>query len=255
MRKFSLLLIAVIAFVFSFSLNAQTVIVEFMKLKPGMGQSYLEIEKDWKKIHEKRIEEGLINGWQLWRKLYSAEDDPYQYITVTWYDNLPQTSLAYPDDFAEGLMTDDEVNALFDKTSASRVLSRTEVYHRASEAENSRGSRYIVINRMRVKPGKQSDYINYEIDTWKPLHDAYIEAGSRENWGLWQAYPYSKGQPRFITVDGFKSLNQMWAGNADVLESVHPGMTWADIDKKGSGLRDMVSTEIWESVDYVFKEE
>ena len=43
-----------------------------------------------------------------------------------------------------------------------------------------------------------------------------------------QAWPYKEGQVRYSTVDGYSSIEQMTGGGEDLLEKVHPGMTWAE---------------------------
>ena len=41
------------------------VIVEYMKLKPGMNDEYRDCERAWKLIHQERVKAGYITGWEL----------------------------------------------------------------------------------------------------------------------------------------------------------------------------------------------
>ena len=64
-----------------------TIILAYMKVTPGHMSEYLEVEQVWKKVHQKAVELGVHNGWQLWRNVHAGMNDPYQYITIQWYDN------------------------------------------------------------------------------------------------------------------------------------------------------------------------
>jgi hypothetical protein len=85
--KFFSLLIAFMAT--SFSLSAQDNdqiwhIVDYMKVKPGMTEEYLECEKVWKILHAERVKKGIIVDWQLLRVRFPAgANTEYDYVTVT----------------------------------------------------------------------------------------------------------------------------------------------------------------------------
>jgi len=254
-RLFAILLLAVLPL----SLMAQnaTIVINYMKVNPGMEGDYVQSEREgWKPIHEKRIEAGVMSGWQLWRNVYAGSDDPYQYITIDWYEGLAHTVKGDPEGFWEneisGLFTEEEMTKYWQMTINSRTLSRKDVLHRIMEAENSKGAKYIFVNRMKVKPGMDNAYLESEGTYSKPLQEAKIEAGQMSHWGVWQAWPYKKGQIRFSTVDGYESLEQMSNVSEEMLEKVHPGMTWAEWAKKVSEHRTMASVELWELVDYAF---
>ena len=72
-----------------FSLFGQTttVIAAFMKVTPGQTSQYLEVEQTWKELHQRAVNEGVYSSWQLYRKLHTGTDDPYDYITIQWYEN------------------------------------------------------------------------------------------------------------------------------------------------------------------------
>ena len=255
---FKLLLLLLMA-VLPYSLFAQgaTIVVEYMKVTPGMESQYLEVEKAWKKIHEKRIGAGVHNGWQLWKNVYARDGDPYQYITITWYNDLAHSLAGDPEGFWEenmaGVFTEEESNKLWEQTVKSRTLVDADVNHNLISAENNEGGKYILVNRMSPMPGIWNEYIEYEWDISKPLYEEAIRRGHRSHWGLWQTWPYNEGDIRFITVDGYKSLEQMSSGE-DLLPVVHPGKTWDEVGDKFNSLRVQVSVELWELVDFVFPE-
>jgi hypothetical protein len=255
-RVFTILLLAALPF----SLMAQdaTIVLNYMKVNPGMEGTYIEAEMEWKKIHEKRIEAGIMAGWQLWRNVYAAADDPYQYITIDWYNDWGHSLAGDPDGFWEenlsGLFTDEEGAKMMEMTMKSRTLSLKDVMHRVMEAENATGSKYILVNRMKVKNGMANAYFEAEGTYSKPLQEAKIEDGQMAHWSVWQAWLYKEGQVRYSTVDGYSSIEQMSGGGDDLLEKVHPGMTWAEWTEKVGSNRIQTSIELWELVDSVFPE-
>lgn len=255
-KVFAILLMA--AFPLSIVAQSATIVINYMKVAPGMQGDYLMAEQGWKKLHEKRIEAGIMSGWQLWRNVYAADNDPYQYITLDWYENTAHSLSGDPEGFweneASGLFTDEEGQELWEMTMKSRTIAGKDVMHRVMQADNATGSKYIVVNRMKVKEGKAGAYLQAEGEYSKPLQEAKIEDGRMVHWSVWQAWPYKEGQIRHTTVDGYSSLEQLSGsgGGGDMLEKVFPGMTWAEWVQKVSADRVQSSIEIWELVDYVF---
>ncbi|MFQ5448062.1 MAG: hypothetical protein ACE5FF_14140, partial [Saprospiraceae bacterium] len=89
----SILTLAVFSLLFHGQINAQNddteyVVVDYMKVKPGMHDKYLECEQAWKLIHQQFVKEGKITGWSFERVVYpSGTDTEYDYITITHYKN------------------------------------------------------------------------------------------------------------------------------------------------------------------------
>jgi hypothetical protein len=156
----------------------------------------------------------------------------------------------YPAKVLEGLYSEKEWNTLMERTENARSLVHRQVSHQILEANNSRGARYLVINRMHVEEKNVNAYVMIEDNIWRPYHEVCIEAGFRTHWGLWREWPFEEGQSIFTTIDGFDSPDQIMSGE-DLLSKVHPDMTWDEIDEKTSQVRRIASVEIWELVDYV----
>ncbi|MCF8226607.1 MAG: hypothetical protein K9J30_12085 [Bacteroidales bacterium] len=231
----------------------QVVIANYMKVYQEVEEEYLELEQEWKAIHQKTIEEGIKTGWQLWRKLYTGTGDEYNYITLEWYEDFEATITPYPEELMLELYSDLEADRMIQKTREVRDLVRTQVSHRILEAENGKGANYIVINRMHVDEANVNDYVALEDEIWRPYHEVCIEARFRSHWALWREWPFKEGQSIFSTIDGFETADQIMSGE-DLLSKVHPDMTWDEIDAKAEKLRRIASVEIWELVDAVFPE-
>ncbi|MDX2432241.1 MAG: hypothetical protein QNK35_14990 [Bacteroides sp.] len=253
-RVFTILLMAV----FPLSILAQdaTIVLNYMKVNPGMTADYIQAEQGWKKLHEKRIEAGVMNGWQLWRNVYATPNDPYQFITIDWYNDIAHSLAGDPEGFwqneIEGVFAEGEAAEIWEMTANSRTLVGKDVMHRIMEADNATGSSYIIVNRMKVKEGKGNAYLQAEGKYSKPLQEAKIDDGQMVHWSVWTAWPYKEGQVRYSTVDGYSSLDQVSAGGNDLLEKVFPDMTWTEWMEKVSADRTLASVELWELVDFAF---
>jgi hypothetical protein len=104
--------------------------VDFMKVGQGMGGEYYDTEtKIWKAVHQEFIKAGSRVGWSLWERNYpSGASLDFQYITVNYLKNWSQIGAAnYNDAFAKAHAGKD-LNALFEKTNASRELIRSELW-------------------------------------------------------------------------------------------------------------------------------
>ncbi|RAJ25362.1 hypothetical protein LX77_01665, partial [Gelidibacter algens] len=62
-------------------------ILEFMKVDNEQEAAYMETEAFWQKIQEQRVKNGDILGWDLWSLQPGGEDQGYQYLTVTLYND------------------------------------------------------------------------------------------------------------------------------------------------------------------------
>lgn len=254
LKLFAILLLAVLPV----SLIAQnsTIVLNYMKVSPGMEDDYRKIEMEWKKLNEKKIESGLMTGWQLWQNVYATGDDPYEYITIDWYKDWGHSLAGDPenfwDDYVLALFTEEEATSIWEMTLKSRTMVNKEVMHLAVTADNNGTAPVILVNRMKVIPGMEGEYMNFEREFSKPLQEANIKEGQMSWWGVWQAWPYELGQIRYITVDGYESIEQMTGERKNLLPTVHPDLTWGEVQKKLASQRTQASVELWVLVDSVF---
>jgi hypothetical protein len=212
------------------------------------------VEQAWKKIHQKRVEDGLAAGWQLWKKVNSGYNDPYQYITVNWYNDFAQYFTPTPDGYLDQFMNGEDAEIL-NQTSASRVLAHMEFIHQLGQVDNNQGANLIVVNHMKVKPGNETDYVKIELEVFKPLHEEGIRRGLRSHWSIWSSWPYDKGQATYTTVDGYSDAAQFTSDGEDYFSQVHPDLNMDEVSEKILKLRNMESTEIWILLESVFPEE
>ena len=253
----SALLVALV-FATSTWLQAQIYVVEYMKVTPGQGENYLKVEKEWAKLHQKRLDMGIINAWSLYQKLMWGANDEYDYATVTQYPNWKSYEGAYPEGLEEGF--DEEI---MEMTGQTRTLVRSEAYVQRSSASNSKPSPVISIAFMQVAQGMGGDYVEMEDTYFKKFHEGLIEAGARNSWGVYQRIsPFGTGNGyNYVAVNGYESLAHMDGegvaeGTYDAAwEKARGDKTMDEIGEMANTTRDMVSTVMWRRIDLVAPEQ
>jgi len=256
MKRVRTTLIILLLAAFPLSLMAQGPTLElfYMKVNPGQTSTYLEAEKAFKNIHEKAIDEGLHNGWQLWKKRNAADGDPYNYITIHWFTDWKQTFYEPPEGFYDEFLEGPDAEIL-NKVWTARTVVKREIIHQTATAKNGRGAAFIIVNRMKVKPEDADEYLKMEQDIFRPIHEEAINRGYRSHWGAWVQWPYDNALFMYSTVDGFENIEQMTGPQKNLMTEVHPELDPDEVYAKIRSLRTVASVEIWELVDSIFREE
>lgn len=192
-------------------------VFELMHVDNEQESAYAETENFWEKIHQQRVADGEILGWDWWSLLPGGEDQNYQYLTVTIFDDpikmfqatdlMATAKKAYPN------MTDQELNQKFTATVKSRDLSvRIFIDQIATTKDNFKMAPGIVavINMMKVDLNNYSAYEKAETEVFQPMHQKEVDAGKRGHWALGR-FMVPIGSATYashITVDMYKDMAQ-----------------------------------------------
>lgn len=215
------LFIAVI--LFSGNMIAQDklyLLFEFMKVDNEQETAYGETESFWQKIHDQRVKNGDIIGWDLWSLQPGGEDQGYQYLTVQVFkdpvkmfqgggDLMAAAKKAYP------AMSEQDLNKKLDQSAKSRDLAARyyleQIDLTKGEFDMPLGT-VAAINLMKVGLDNYTKYENAESKTFKPDHQKQVDKGNRASWELLRVMsPYgSAAYATHITVDMFKNFNQFF---------------------------------------------
>lgn len=200
--------------------NDLYLVFEFMEVDNEQEDSYWETESFWEKIHEQRVKNGDIIGWDLWSLKPGGEDQGYQYLTVNLY-NDPAKMFKGAGDFNAALkaaypkMSQEQLDKEFNKTSKSRDLAKRyylrQIDQTKDEFEMPIGT-VAWINLIKAASGQNSNYEKGESEIFKPMHQKDVDDGRRGNWGLLRVM-MPRGSERFashITVDMFKDYDQVF---------------------------------------------
>jgi hypothetical protein len=238
----------------SLSLEAQIVaIVDFMKVPENGADAYLAVEKQWKTLHQNRVESGKIIAWELYYVLNSGSASPYNFVTVAIYENAGKTeNQVTEDDFKKAF--GDKTADLLKKTVASRSLVYSEMYN--SQAYTSSGSpdKYIVINS--VKTDNWGEYIDLEKKIYQPFHEEAIKLGKKNSWGVWSRWPNADNSIQGVVIDGYAKYEDIFNSDySGIFEKLIAGKNAGEILDISNQInrteekRTFTKSEIWQVVD------
>ena len=204
----------------SFAQDDLFLVFELMKVDNEQESAYADTENFWEKIHQQRVQNGDIIGWDLWSLQPSGEDQSFQYMTVTLFNSakamfeggrnfMETVKKAYPD------MSDEELNKKFNSTAKSRDLAVRIYLHQIAETNDSFDmplGTIAFINYM--KATNSGAYEKAETEVFQPMHQKEIDNGARAHWALLRfMLPYgSEAYATHIAVDMYKDLDQVMTG-------------------------------------------
>jgi len=197
---------------------------EFMEVDAEQEGDYWETESFWEKIHQERIKNGDIIGWDLWILKPGGEDQGYQYMTVNLYNDPVKMfdggnfeaalKAAYPD------MSKEDLTKKFNETSKSRDLAvryyLEQIDVTTPDFDMPLGT-VASIDMMKVDLGNYSKYEKAESEIFKPMHQKMVDAGQKGNWGLLRLMSPigSDAYASHITVNMYKDYKQFFMQGSD----------------------------------------
>lgn len=203
---------------------------EFMKVDNSQEPAYQETEDFWEKIHQKRIENGQIEGWDLWSLLPGGEDQGYQYLVVTVFKDplsmmqsgqglWESAQQAYPD------MSEDEIGERMNSAGESRDLAVRLYLHVIKGTKDEfklEPGMVAAFDLMKAEDGMYDSYVNAELNTFLPLHQEMVDAGNKGHWQLAEiVLPQgSDVYASHITVNMFKDMEQFLNQNSEETEGM-----------------------------------
>ena len=256
--KKSTIILALLLFI-NLTVVGQNIIGVLDYMKVGDQTEYLEVEKLWQKIHKVRLNEGAIVGWAVYQVMFKTDEDPYNFVTVSFYDSFSKLNRAVPDHtykVAYPEKTEDEWDAFIKRTEISRKVLTSSIFQQeiaCSKVPDSLGKIY-VINEIRVKPRASKEYVALNEEIYKPMYEEAIRNNTRTAWSLWAKWSGETEGHQYLSADGYISLDQMEEVNyLEYFEKVHPDKDIDKISKKTKELRTLTNSEMWQLVYRVLK--
>ena len=207
------------------------------------SSDYGEVETEiWQPMHQEMVKQNKRFNWSLYWVLFGDRSE-CDYYTVNTFRGLEQLNAEWG--YAEVFATVhpgknwDEAMA---RTNASRTLVRTELWVWVDGVPPA-DHRYAMVNQMLAED--RADFLEYEQETWKPIHQALVDGGHRAGWGVYELVsPVGSSLPyNFSTVDFLKQLGP--APVEETMRSVHPDQEITAIFQDGEDARDHVLGETW----------
>ena len=230
---------------------SQTIIGVGDYMRVANEQEYIELEKKWRKIHQERFERGIIKGWAVYRVMFKTPDDPYNFVTVSWYDSFSKLDNPIADEIIQAAypeMSKDDVKAFHKETESIRRRVSAGVFHQRMTTANGldKAGTFYVINEVKVKQGKSKELLKIYEEIYKPLYEEDIRNENRTLWSLWEKWPGDMKDFQYLAADGYSSLEQIDQVNyMAYFNKIHPGKNVEEISDRVEELRELVSTEMW----------
>ncbi len=232
-------------------------VVDYMKV--DNHAEYLEVEKNWQKIHEIRLKNGLIIGWGVYEVLFRPLESPYNFVTISWYDSFSKLDKKISDKILEEAFpkkSKDDWEAFFERTEKSRKRLTSGVFQQQLSCSNRLDyfGKYYVINVINVKSESSKEYLALKEDIYKPLFEEAIHNKNIVSWSLWASWPGNMKGYQYLSANGYTSLEQIEEVDClQYFQKIHPNNNRDDISKKEEELETLVSSEIWKTIYRVFE--
>lgn len=242
---------------FSSNSNAQTktpeptayMTLEFMHVKPGGDNEYIQIENIWRKIHEQQLKAGKIYTWSVWEVIAPYNlNAKYNYVVLTVYPKFsdylePYKNIKIQDVFPN--LSKDSIGHIFQRTDKAREMVSTSVYKVMDRnAKPKVQTEYVSFTEMKAAPGKEAAYENLEMKDWKKIHQDLINNGfEEETVFLRLLFPAESNNPyNYAIARSFKDaemFDKMSQTDWNKYKKMYPA-AFANVE----GLRTEVHTEI-----------
>ena len=247
----TLLILLILALTFSAQAQYMGARVEYVKVKPGQWSNYRELEKMALKVHQARVEKGIIVQWQMYRKMYSGADDPYDFMLVHFYDDYMKTNSSFPMKIVEELFSEDERADMMKKVGETRTIGKIEYYDQVAASETFKPAKYIRFNQYKVKQGDAGPFIQSRREITQPLFSEFVIRGHMAGWSLWRKLTYDN-EFQFVSADAFEEFGQWKQGMPyeEIWKEVHPDKVQSEVQPEYASLRMPVSTEYWKLVEF-----
>lgn len=259
--KFLALSLAV--FFISFAAIAQNPFgeVNFIKVKPNMGESFLIDMKTSKKINNGLKANKTISSWQLYRRVYPRGSEmEFDYATLQVYPSAKE--MESRKDWAPWNAPMKELSAkeiidYFTSLGNVRTVVQTELYtYKIGVGSAAKTGDFVQLNLVNANPGSNSE-VEKMWESLKPVIEECIKAGKLKGYNVWKrTYNTNAGNVSDYTVSfSFSSLEQAlaWAsgktGMAEEYKKIYPKEDFAAYGAKLTTLRVIVGQELWELVD------
>ncbi len=201
------------------------ILLEFMQVPDENNSDYWQVEEFWSKIHQQRVADNNILGWDLWAMSPSGTEQGSQYFTVTLFSNMAAMfegipngkfneylKKAYPD------LSDDELNKMMEKTVKSRDIAHqvycTEINTTTGDFDMKIGT----IITMDIMKQLDDSYEKVEEEIFEPWHQQMVDDDKKGSWGLLKIILPAGNEAAgthitYSMYSDYKQLAEFWEGN------------------------------------------
>ena len=247
--------------------SANYVVVDYRNIAEENIEDYLKVEKFWKAVHQERIKDGRMTAWLLLKVVNEEQKNiPYNYITLNVYPDKEKVSNGGPtsEDFdnAHGdQKSEEEIQAMGALTQKVNNIIRSDLHTAISSIYSL--TKYRRANFMKTAPGQRDAFVESRQGFIQPIFSRMIHDinAPMNGWILNELLTPDGAEKEydFISYDLFKDKADIKRANPNknYTKLAHPNLSNEEaqaIFSKNTAMRKMVKREIWEVLDYAFKE-
>lgn len=162
--------------------------LEYMHVKPGNSNAYLQIENSWRQIHLAQLKKGNIEGWSVWEVVAPYKmDAPYQYVVLTVYPHFSNFLNPYDGIDIHQVFSNtskDSLNKMFAGTEKVRDMVKQDIFSPGGHVGNTNGDsiNYLMATYVKVAPDKEQSFESFMKDHWKALVNKVVNGGYANFW-------------------------------------------------------------------------
>ncbi len=212
--------------------DKEYLLFEFMEVSDENASDYLDVEEFWSAIHQQRVADKSIVGWDLWALTPGGSKQGSNYLTVTIFPNLQKmleatgtldvmgyAKKAYPK------MSDKDLSAMLEKTVKSRDIAHQVLFEDVDQTDDNFKMHIGMVVTLDVMNQLDDGYEKVESEIFKPLHQMFVNDGKSGHWGIMRTIlpAGSEAYGTHITYSFFNDYEQL----ANYLE-----MSMGDLDSK-----------------------
>ncbi len=225
--------------------------VDYLKVSSEDMTSFEEmISFKWKEIINKEIGDNKITGFYLYKVIYpGGQLSDYNYALIRTYAKISsivevnkrlKTQLASRKDNLEKL-------TLGLATHQYSQLWKTEagIFNIADKHL----SQYMVMNYMRVTPGKELEYLALENDIARPLHIERLKQGMMYNWRTYSLIMPAGASVgyNFTTADYYDKIENIeFEFTNDIMKKAMPRANVTETLNAINSAREIQNSELWQ---------
>lgn len=232
-------------------------VVDYMKV--DNPAEYIEVEKNWQKIHEVRLKKGLITGWGVYEVMFKPLDSPYNFVSISWYDSFSKLDKNVSNEILDEAFPEkskDDWVTFMDRTEKSRKRLTSAVFQQRLSSSDSldHAGKYYVINEINIKSERSNEYLELKKEICKPMFEEAVRNKNIVSWSLWAKWTGTMKGHQYLSADGYTSLEQI--EEVDYLQyfqKVHPNKNKDQFSNKVKELENLVNSEIWKTRYRIFE--
>jgi hypothetical protein len=243
------------------------VVVDYRNIAQEHIKDYLKAENFWKAIHQERIKDDRMKAWLLLKVVNEEKKEiPYNYITLNVYSDMDKVSNGGPtnEDFTNAhsdQYSEQEIQAMGALTRKVNNIISSDLMKTVSSIYSL--NKYRIANFMKTAPGQHDAFVKSRQEFTRPIFSRMIHDidAPMSGWILNELVTPvgTEKEYDFVSFDLFKNKSDIGRSNPNrnYTKLAHPDLSNEEAQatfNKNRGMRKMVRREVWEVIDYAFKD-